>query len=83
MIARRIIASLHETHNIILKSTRRLLKRGESLNVTEQRSQEVLETSKLFMFKTIPWYERAYIKLKETLCVCPRWWFPCFLDDTV
>ena len=74
-IVQRILASLNDTHNIILRSTRRLVTRGVDVEVTEAKSLEILQTSELFMFKTIPWYERAYKTLKRKLCRCPSWWF--------
>lgn len=76
-ITQRIISELNETQNIMIRSIRRMLERGEDLKYTEKKSIEILETSELFMFKTIPWYERAYIKLKKTICICPSWWFRC------
>jgi hypothetical protein len=71
----RIMALLGKTHNIMLNATRHMAQRGNDLEVAEQRSIDVLNTSQLFMFKTIPWYERLYIRLKRTCCICPAWWF--------
>ena len=78
----RIMYKLKETHNIMVKSTFNLLERGEHLKTAEKRSDDVMKTSELFMFKTIPWYSRVYIKSKKLL-FCPSWWFTsCCYQNT-
>ena len=72
---KRILHTLNDTHNIMLRATRRLVTRGIDTEITENKSMEILQTSELFMFKTIPWYERLYSRIKKKICICPLWWF--------
>jgi len=78
----RILVKLKDTHNVMVKAATRMLKRGEELKTTERRVKETLETSELFMFKTIPWYSRIYHKSKRLL-FCPGWWFTSCLNNCI
>jgi hypothetical protein len=73
----RILARLLDTFSIMKRVVYKTVTRGLELTELERKSSEVLETSQLFMFKTIPWYKRAYHRLKKVLCICPSWWCRC------
>ena len=81
-IQQRILNKLADTHKIILVSTRRILTRGQDIEDAEKKSEEIMQTSMLFMFKVVPWYSRWYHYLKKKLCICPAWWFSCFSSSS-
>lgn len=73
----KIYSKLYHVQAIMIKNTRYVLNRGQDLDVTEKKAEEVMKTSELFMFQTIPWYERLYKKTRKIICCCPSWWFKC------
>ena len=75
--ASRILQSLVDIQNIMLNSIKQILNRGEELHILEKKSDDVMKTSELFMFQTIPWYEKLYKRTVKKLCFCPLWWFRC------
>lgn len=70
----RILARLLDTFSIMKRVVYKTVTRGVELTELERMSAEVMETSQLFMFKTIPWYKRLYYRLKKVFCICPAWW---------
>ena len=75
-IRQRIIEKLRQTHTLMVSLTEQLLQRGNSVERLEERTEQVLRTSELFMFRVIPWHQRLLHRVKR-LFFCPRWWFFC------
>ena len=65
-----IKSNLLSITHIMWDNFKKLMSRGEDLNILEEQSSEILKSSEIFVIKTIPLHKQLYYNIK---------WFCCFL----
>jgi hypothetical protein len=64
----KIQSNIHDTIYLMHGVMGKIIQRGTQLNELEQHSEQLLESSKVFIRHVVPWYRRIF-------CFCPSWWF--------
>lgn len=63
--------NLNETIILMHKNVGKLLDRGTKIDKAEDQSEQLLESSKLFVIQILPWYARMW---KSFVSCFPSWW---------
>lgn len=68
---KKIHKNLNDSIYIMHGNVRKIIERGQQIDDIEKNSEDLLQSSKEFMYRVVPWYKRIIF------CVfcCPSWWF--------
>ena len=66
--------NVHQTRIVMQDNMQKIMTRGEHMDVLEDHSEELLESSELFKLQTMSWYKKWWYKAMQCNCI-PEWWF--------